>query len=61
MAVAAPGPIPVRRLRCLSLTTADAGLLCTFYQRAFGFRQLCAERLSGPQFEQLMGVSGGAE
>ncbi len=61
MAVAGSGPVPLRRLRCLSLTTADARPLCEFYQRAFGFRRLAAGRLSGPEFERLMGVSGGAE
>ncbi|MGH8144032.1 MAG: VOC family protein [Steroidobacteraceae bacterium] len=45
----------------MSLTTADAVRLGSFYQRAFGFRPLAAERLAGRDFEQLMGVSGGAQ
>jgi catechol 2,3-dioxygenase-like lactoylglutathione lyase family enzyme len=51
---------PVRRLRRLSLTCADAGQLARFYQRAFGCRALQDERRDGAQFEQLMGVNAGA-
>ena len=48
------------RLVCFSLTTADANGLATFYESAFGCRRLATERLSGPNFESLMGVQGGA-
>ncbi|HEX4023691.1 MAG TPA: VOC family protein [Steroidobacteraceae bacterium] len=61
MAVAAAPSALVRRLRCLSLTSADVAGLAAFYQRAFGFRQLAAGRRGGPEFERLMGVSAGAQ
>ena len=34
--------------------------LALFYQRAFGFSHFVTETRSGPDFEQLMGVTGGA-
>lgn len=58
MAVSAP-PL-IRRLSRFSLTTADAARLSAFYESTFGCRRLSTERLSGPEFETLMGVSGGA-
>ena len=48
------------RLACFSLTTANANALCAFYESAFGCRRIATERLSGPNFEGLMGVQGGA-
>jgi len=59
--IAGAGAAPVRRLRYVSLTCADVARAAAFYQSAFGFRQLVAERRSGPQFERLMGVNAGAE
>jgi catechol 2,3-dioxygenase-like lactoylglutathione lyase family enzyme len=50
----------ISRLVCFSLTTADANGLAAFYESAFGCQTLATERLSGPDFESLMGVRGGA-
>lgn len=58
MAVTVP-PL-VLGLSRFSLTTADAESLAAFYEGVFGCRRLSTERLSGPGFETLMGVSGGA-
>ena len=49
------------RLACFSLTTANANALSAFYESAFGCRRIATERLSGPNFESLMGVQGGAQ
>ncbi len=53
------GPV-VQRLLRFSLTTADADRLAVFYASTFGCRRLATEYLSGPAFETLMGVKGGA-
>ncbi len=50
----------VFRLVRFSLTTADANRLAAFYESAFGCRRLATERLSGPDFERLLGVRSGA-
>ncbi|HEX3673520.1 MAG TPA: VOC family protein [Rhizomicrobium sp.] len=50
----------VQSLSRFSLTTADAERLAVFYGSAFGCRRLATEHLSGPAFETLMGVEGGA-
>jgi catechol 2,3-dioxygenase-like lactoylglutathione lyase family enzyme len=50
----------IRRLASFGLTTARGRRLSDFYQHALGFRLLGAERRSGPDFERLMGVQGGA-
>jgi catechol 2,3-dioxygenase-like lactoylglutathione lyase family enzyme len=51
----------IDRLARFSLTTADAKSAAQFYQAAFGCRQIATDRLSGPDFERLMGVTGGAD
>jgi len=51
---------PIRRLAGFGLTTPDGHQLADFYQHALGFRLLRVERRSGPEFERLMGVEGGA-
>jgi len=51
---------PIRRLASFGLTTPDATRLSGFYRRALGFRLLEIERRSGPDFERLTGVTGGA-
>ena len=48
----------IRRLARFGLTTPDAERLFRFYQRAFGFRRLGAERRSGSDFERLTGSGG---
>jgi catechol 2,3-dioxygenase-like lactoylglutathione lyase family enzyme len=58
--MAVNGPPLIRRLARFSLTTGDLDTLASFYEKAFGCRRLSTERLSGPRFESLMGVSGGA-
>lgn len=50
----------ISRLVRFSLTTADANALAAFYESAFGCRRFATERLSGSEFESLMGVQGGA-
>jgi catechol 2,3-dioxygenase-like lactoylglutathione lyase family enzyme len=50
----------VQCLSRFSLTTADADKLALFYEKAFNCRRLSTERSAGPEFETLMGVSGGA-
>ena len=50
----------IRRLASFGLTTPDARRLSEFYQHALGFRVLETGRRSGPNFERLMGVTGGA-
>ncbi|MGA7803410.1 VOC family protein [Bradyrhizobium sp.] len=50
----------IRRLASFGLTTPDAHLLSEFYQHTLDFRLLGSERRSGPDFERLMGVDGGA-
>jgi len=52
--------LTLTRLVCFSLTTADANGLALFYESAFGCRRLKTESWSGPDFESLMGVQGGA-
>jgi len=54
------GVARVRRLRCVSLTCADAARLADFYHSALGFRQVAAGRRCGAQFESLMGVESAA-
>ena len=58
--MAVTGAPTISRLARFSLTTAHADDLATFYERAFGCRRLASERLSGPDFERLMRVQGGA-
>jgi catechol 2,3-dioxygenase-like lactoylglutathione lyase family enzyme len=50
----------IRRLASFGLTTPDAHRLSEFYQRVLSFRLLEIERRSGPDFERLTGVAGGA-
>lgn len=50
----------ITRLVRFGLTTPYAERLFRFYQRAFGFRRLWAERHSGSDFERLLGVRSGA-
>jgi catechol 2,3-dioxygenase-like lactoylglutathione lyase family enzyme len=58
--MALSAPRAVERLSRFSLTTAHADELAAFYESAFACRRLRTERLSGTEFETLMGVSGGA-
>lgn len=51
----------IDRLARFSLTTADAKSAATFYEAAFDCRRIAADRLSGPDFERLTEVTGGAE
>ncbi|TPL75270.1 VOC family protein [Mesorhizobium sp. B2-3-13] len=51
----------VERIACFSLTTADAEGAARFYEKAFGCRRIAKDRLGGPHFERLMGVSGAAD
>jgi catechol 2,3-dioxygenase-like lactoylglutathione lyase family enzyme len=51
----------IDRLARFSLTTADAESAAQFYEAAFGCRRIGADRLAGPDFARLMGVSGGAD
>ena len=50
----------IRKVASFGLTTPDAHRLSEFYQNALDFRLLGSERRSGPDFERLMGVEGGA-
>ena len=50
----------VQRLSRFSLTTAGAERLAVFYESAFGCHRLATGYLSGPAFETMMGVKGGA-
>jgi len=50
----------IRRLASFGLTTPEAHRLSGFYEAALGFHRLRVERRSGPDFERLMGVEGGA-
>lgn len=50
----------IARIARFSLTTTDAHRLGFFYERAFGCRRIAVETLSGPDFERLLGVRGGA-
>lgn len=52
--------VQVRRLARFGLTTPNAHQLSGFYQKVLDFRLLGTERRSGAEFEQLMGVVGGA-
>ncbi len=52
--------VPICKLARFSLTTANVNDLAAFYETAFGCRRLATERLSGSDFERLMGVRGGA-
>jgi catechol 2,3-dioxygenase-like lactoylglutathione lyase family enzyme len=54
-------PSAIAGLARFGLTTADANRAAQFYQAAFGCRQIATDRLSGPDFERLMGVTGGAD
>lgn len=60
MAVTALEPPNVCRLVRFGLTTSNADRLTSFYVSAFGCRRLAFEHRSGPQFERLMGIEGGA-
>lgn len=60
MAVSDGEGVEISRLARFGLTTADADKLAGFYERALGFRRLAGKRLSGPGFEQLMDIEGGA-
>jgi catechol 2,3-dioxygenase-like lactoylglutathione lyase family enzyme len=51
----------IKRLARFGLTTSDAERLSLFYQQAIGFRQLAAGRQSGPDFERLTELEGGAD
>jgi catechol 2,3-dioxygenase-like lactoylglutathione lyase family enzyme len=56
-------PMPhaqIRRVASFGLTTPDVRQLSEFYENALNFRLLGVERQSGPHFEQLLGVEGGA-
>jgi catechol 2,3-dioxygenase-like lactoylglutathione lyase family enzyme len=46
------------RIGHISLTTADADRLGTFYRQAFGFEAMEIEHYSGVSFAQLTGVEG---
>jgi len=61
MALSAIGAATVRRLRRFSLTTHSIERLARFYETAFGFQPLAAQRHAGPDFERLMAVNGGAQ
>jgi catechol 2,3-dioxygenase-like lactoylglutathione lyase family enzyme len=50
----------IRRLASFGLTTPNAHRLSEFYQCALDFRVHETGRLSGPDFDRLMGVIGGA-
>lgn len=50
----------IRRLASFGLTTPDAHRLSEFYQYALDFRVFETGRRSGPDFERLTGVIGGA-
>jgi catechol 2,3-dioxygenase-like lactoylglutathione lyase family enzyme len=50
----------VQKLAKFCLITADAESLAGFYENAFGFQRLAFEHRSGPVFERLMAVRGGA-
>jgi catechol 2,3-dioxygenase-like lactoylglutathione lyase family enzyme len=52
--------IQINKLAHFTVVTPDADRLALFYRRAFGFSQFATETRSGPDFEQLMGVTGGA-
>jgi catechol 2,3-dioxygenase-like lactoylglutathione lyase family enzyme len=54
-------PSRVARLSRFRLTTADARSVATFYESAFGCRRIATDRLYGPDFARLMGVTGGAD
>lgn len=49
------------KLARFSLTTANADSAARFYEAAFGCMRIEADRISGPDFERLMEVTGGAE
>jgi catechol 2,3-dioxygenase-like lactoylglutathione lyase family enzyme len=51
----------IKRVARFGLTTSDAERLSLFYQQAVGFRQLAAGRRSGPDFERLTELEGGAD
>ncbi len=53
-------PSRIGRLARFGLTTADAKSATKFYEAAFGCRWIATNRLCGPDFERLMGVTGGA-
>jgi catechol 2,3-dioxygenase-like lactoylglutathione lyase family enzyme len=61
MAMTAVGFPMIGRLTRFSLTTANARELAAFYGSAFGCRLFATERRSGADFENLLGVEGGAE
>jgi len=53
-------PPHIEGLTRFRLTTADAKRAAQFYEAAFGCRRIATDRLAGREFEQLMGVTGGA-
>lgn len=55
-----PTPPRAQRLARFGLTTQDLERLVRFYALAFDCHELARERRSGPGFERLMGVRGGA-
>jgi len=48
----------LNRISRISLTTADADRLGTFYRQAFGFEAMETEHCGGESFAQLTGVEG---
>jgi len=54
-------PLRIGRLARFGLTTADANSAASFYEAAFGCRRIATDRLCGPDFEQLMNVTDGAD
>lgn len=60
MAVTALEQPKACRLVRFGLTTSNADRLTSFYVSAFGCRPLAFEHRSGPEFERLMGIEGGA-
>jgi catechol 2,3-dioxygenase-like lactoylglutathione lyase family enzyme len=54
-------PSRIGRLARFGLTTGDAESAAKFYEAAFGCRRIATDRLGGPEFERLMGATGGAD
>ena len=54
-------PPRIARLVRFSLTTADAKSAAQFYETAFGCRRIATDRLCGLEFDELTGVTGGAD
>jgi catechol 2,3-dioxygenase-like lactoylglutathione lyase family enzyme len=51
----------IGRLARFGLTTAAAKPAAQFYEAAFGCKRISTDRLVGPDFEELMGITGGAD